>query len=353
MVLFTGELDMKKVLTCLLCFALLAHGAPAASPNVAKAMGTAIADAVEKVMPAVVVVRTESTRYSLAQDWYMGRLYRIPERLAGQGSGVIISKDGYLLTNRHVIENAQQIEVVLNDGTAYPAELVGEEPQIDLAVLRIKGGPAGGFSFLEPGDSDRLRVGEFVMALGSPFSLSSSVTLGIVSQKGRAIGALPYEDFIQTDAAVNRGNSGGPLVDMDGKLVGINTMIQTSGASEGNIGISFAIPVNLALTVADAIRKNGRWQRPWLGIRMEDAERGVLVVAVEPNSPAERAGLQPGDLLLSVKDAPATSPHDIRRAVASGSAGDLVTLRYERSGKTAELTVETQPLPMPDRLFRE
>ena len=353
MVLFTGELDMKKLLTCLLCFALLAHRAPAASPNVAKAMGTAIADAVEKVMPAVVVVRTEATRYSLAQDWYMGRLYRIPERLAGQGSGVIISKDGYLLTNRHVIENAQQIEVVLNDGTAYPAELVGEEAQIDLAVLRIKGGPSTGFHHLEPGDSDRLRVGEFVMALGSPFSLSSSVTLGIVSQKGRAIGALPYEDFIQTDAAVNRGNSGGPLVDMDGKLVGINTMIQTSGTSEGNIGISFAIPVNLALTVAESIRKTGRWQRPWLGIRMEDAERGVLIVAVEPNSPAERAGLQPGDLLLSVKDEPATSPHDIRRAVASGSAGDQITLRYERSGKPAELSVETEPLPMPDRLFRE
>ena len=353
MVLFTGELDMKKLLTCLLCFALLAHRAPAASPNVAKAMGTAIADAVEKVMPAVVVVRTEATGYSLAQDWYMGRLYRIPERLAGQGSGVIISKDGYLLTNRHVIENAQQIEVVLNDGTAYPAELVGEEAQIDLAVLRIKGGPAAGFHHLEPGDSDRLRVGEFVMALGSPFSLSSSVTLGIVSQKGRAIGALPYEDFIQTDAAVNRGNSGGPLVDLDGKLVGINTMIQTSGTSEGNIGISFAIPVNLALTVAESIRKTGRWQRPWLGIRMEDAERGVLIVAVEPNSPAERAGLQPGDLLLTVKDEPATSPHDIRRAVASGSAGDQITLRYERSGKPAELSVETEPLPMPDRLFRE
>ena len=344
---------MKKLLMLALLPGLLAHPGWAASPNVAKVMGTAMADVVDRVMPSVVVVRTEATRYRVAQDWYFGRMYRIPERLAGQGSGVIISKDGTVLTNRHVIDDAQEIEVVLNDGTKYAAELVGEDAQIDLAVLRIKGGPAGGFSFLEPGNSDTLRVGEFVMALGSPFSLSSSVTLGIVSQKGRAIGALPYEDFIQTDAAVNQGNSGGPLVDLDGKLVGINTMIQTSRGSEGNIGISFAIPANLAMTVAQAIQKDGTWQRPWMGILMEDAEHGVVVARVVPGSPADQAGLAVDDVILRINRQTAESPRTVQRTIMGGKAGDRFTLEVERAGQTREISVTTEAMPMPDRMFRE
>jgi serine protease Do len=327
--------------------------AAAASPNAAKAFGAAMADVVERVMPAVVVISTEATRYRVAQDRYYGHLYRIPERVAGQGSGVIISKDGFVLTNRHVIDDAQEVEVVLNDGTRYAAELIGSDEQIDLAVLRIRNPPAGGFPHVEPGDSDVLRVGEFVMALGSPFSLSSSVTLGIVSQKGRAIGALPFEDFIQTDAAVNRGNSGGPLVDMDGKLVGINTMIQTSGRSEGNIGISFAIPVNLAMAAADSIQQHGRWQRPWIGIRMDEVEDRVSVMQVDSGSPAEKAGLRAGDRLLAVRGKPATDVLAVRRAVTSGPVGESFTIRYERNGKSAELTVTPAPLPVPDRFFRE
>lgn len=331
----------------------LIQPAPAASPNAAKAFGSAMADVVERVMPAVAVISTEATRYRVAQDWYYGHLYRIPEQVAGQGSGVIISKDGFVLTNRHVIDDAQEVEVVLNDGTRYAAELIGSDEQIDLAVLRIRNPPAGGFPYLEPGDSDALRVGEFVMALGSPFSLGSSVTLGIVSQKGRAIGALPFEDFIQTDAAVNRGNSGGPLVDMDGKLVGINTMIQTSGHSEGNIGISFAIPVNLAMAAADSIQKHGRWQRPWIGIRMDEVDNGVSVMQVDPGSPAEKAGLRAGDRLLAVRGKSATDVLAVRRAVTSGPVGEDFVIRYERNGKSSELTVTPAPLPMPDRFFRE
>lgn len=337
--------------TIVLCTAT--QPASATSPNVAKAFGSAMADVVERVMPAVVVISTEATRYRVAQDWYYGHLYRIPERVAGQGSGVIISKDGFVLTNRHVIDDAQEVEVVLNDGTRYAADVVGDDDQIDLALLRIRKAPAEGFPFLEPGDSDALRVGEFVMALGSPFSLSSSVTLGIVSQKGRAIGALPFEDFIQTDAAVNRGNSGGPLVDMDGNLIGINTMIQTSGGSEGNIGISFAIPVNLAMTVADSIKKHGRWQRPWIGIRMDEVKDGVSVVQVDAGSPAEKAGLRAGDRLLAVRGKTVTDVLGVRRAVTSGPVGEGIVLRYERNGKAADLTVTTEPMPMPDRMFRE
>lgn len=344
---------MYLALISLLTGSVLVEPARAASPNVAKVMGSAIADVVDRVMPAVVVVRTEATRYRLGQDYYFGHLYQIPERLAGQGSGVIINKGGFVLTNRHVVNGAQEIEVALNDGTKYPAELVGEDFQIDLAVLRIRADGNPDFACLDPGDSDALRVGEFVMALGSPFSLSSSVTLGIVSQKGRAIGALPYEDFIQTDAAVNQGNSGGPLVDMDGKLVGINTMIQTSGDSDGNIGISFAIPANLAMSVARSIMKDGNWKRPWIGILMEDADVGVRVVRVAPSSPADKAGLKEGDVILTVEGQAADSPRTVQRAIMSGAAGNQVAMEVKQAGKTIPLRITTSTMPLPERLFRE
>ena len=327
--------------------------APAASAGVAKAMGDAVADVVDRVMPAVVVVRTEATRYRLAQDWYFGRLYRIPERLAGMGSGVIISKDGYVLTNRHVIDGAQHIEVVLNAGAKVQARLIGEDPQTDLAVLKLDPEEPREFAHLEAGNSDALRVGEVVMAIGSPFSLSSSVTLGIVSQKGRAIGALPYEDFIQTDAAVNRGNSGGPLVDMDGRVVGINTIIQTTGLSEGNIGISFAIPINLAMNVARALMKDGAWLRPWIGIVMEEVEDGVAVRRVVPQSPSARVGLKSGDVILTVDGQAARRARDVQRAIMNRKAGESVALGIRRGKESIQFTLVTESMPAPPSLFPE
>ncbi|MCO5061774.1 MAG: trypsin-like peptidase domain-containing protein [Kiritimatiellae bacterium] len=330
--------------------ALLLSGAPlarAVSVGAAKAMSSAVADIVERAMPAVVVVRTESTGYSLAQDWMFGRIYRLPERLAGMGSGVIINKEGFVLTNGHVVDGAQQIEVVLNDQRKYSATLVGQDPQTDLAVLRINTTEKTDFPFLEMGDSDALRVGEFVMAIGSPFSLSSSVTLGIVSQKGRAIGALPYEDFIQTDAAVNRGNSGGPLVDMDGKMVGINTIIQTTGYSQGNIGISFAIPINLASEVAQSIMRNGRWQRPWIGIQMEDTGARVIIRRVIPHSPAEAAGLQSGDIIAAINENAIQQAREVQRLIMSQAPGTQVTIRVLRDGNTIDLSLATEAMPLP------
>lgn len=338
---------MKWLLQCSLCMTLLvaAPAARAVSAGAAKALGTAIADIVDRVMPAVVVVRTESTGYSLAQDWMFGRVYRIPERLAGMGSGVIINKNGFILTNRHVVDGAQQIEVVLNDQTKHTARLVGEDPQTDLAVLQIDGGGNPDFPHLEAGDSDALRVGEFVMAIGSPFSLSSSVTLGIVSQKGRSIGALPYEDFIQTDAAVNRGNSGGPLVDMDGKMVGLNTIIQTTGFSEGNIGISFSIPINLAMKVAESIIQNGSWRRPWIGIVMEESAAGVSVLRIVPDSPAAQSELAEGDVILSVDGTPVRLARDVQRLIMSHVASEIVTLAIQRGGKQLELRLTAATMP--------
>jgi serine protease Do len=325
----------------------------AASPGVAKAMGSAVADVVEQVMPSVVVVRTEATRYRIAQDWFFGQFYRVPERLAGLGSGVIITKDGYVLTNRHVVDEAQQIEVVFSDGSKFGARLVGEDPHTDLAVLKIEKAGDRTFQALQAGDSDALRVGEFVMAIGSPFSLSGSVTLGIVSQKGRAIGALPYEDFIQTDAAVNRGNSGGPLVDMEGRLVGINTMIQTAGHSEGNVGISFAIPINLAMNVAQSLMKDGKWRRPWIGIVMDDTDRGVAVARVAPDSPAARAGLQEGDVIRSVDGVETDSPRDVQRAIMNRRAGETVRIAVERNGAFVSTELTTDAMPAPLFLYRE
>lgn len=342
--------------SCLLLGAAL-PAAPAASvsPGAAKILGQSVADVVERVMPAVVVVRTEATRYHLAQDWYYGQLYRVPERLAGLGSGVIMKKEGYVLTNRHVIDEAQHIEVVLNDGTKLPARLVGEDPHTDLAVLQVEAADGRTFPALEAGDSDALRVGELVMAIGSPFSmsLSGSVTMGIVSQKGRSIGALPYEDFIQTDTAINRGNSGGPLVDMDGRVVGINTLIQTAGVSEGNIGISFAIPIKLAMNVAESLIKDGAWKRPWIGILMEEVDNGVAVVRVVPEGPAARSGIREGDVLTAVDDAAVRDPRDVQRAVMGRKAGEKVRITLQRGPKTVITTLETEAMPTPPLLYRQ
>jgi len=320
------------------------------SPNAARQFGSAIADVVEKVMPSVVVVRMEGRQYRYARDWYFGHMYRIPERLAGQGSGVIINKEGYLITNNHVIDGAERVEVVLNDGTKLPARIIGTDENTDLAVLKIEA-EGREFEAVEIGDSDALRVGEFVIALGSPFSLASSVTLGIVSQKGRSIGLLPFEDFIQTDAAVNKGNSGGPLLDVDGRLVGINTVIQTSGLSDGSIGISFAIPANLAMNVANSVMKSGRWVRPWIGIYMREVEEGVKVMDVIKDSPAERGGLKVGDVIKRVDDRPAVSSSSVQKEIFSRQIGEPAELLIEREGKQIKLELKTEAMPGPPALM--
>lgn len=341
--------------------AVLAAGAasaPAAGSSAAKQFGNDVADVVERVMPCVVVVRTEAVVVRAARDLFFGTLYGIPERLAGQGSGVIIRSDGHILTSGHVIEGADEIEVALPDGTQYPAALVGRDPATDLAVLKIRAPEDVRFPALEFGDSDRLRVGEFVIALGSPFSLNSSVTLGIVSQKGRSVGRLPYEDFIQTDASINPGNSGGPLVDLDGRLVGINAMIQTgSPLVQGNIGIGFAVPANLARQVADQLIERKVVERPWLGVQLQQVEQsmkgrgpvgrepGVVIGAVYPNTPAARVGLKEGDLVVKVNGVAVSSPREVQRQVFKGRVGDPVRLEVRRDGRKTEFEVVTDRMP--------
>jgi serine protease Do len=343
---------MKYLLTFFIALAC-APASPAASSNAARMLGDSIADAVEKVMPSVVVVRTESTRYRMARDWFFGQIYGIPEKLAGQGSGVIVTKDGYVLTNNHVINDAQEIEIVLDDGTKYASKLIGQDLHTDLAVVKIQNSNNRQFEPIDSGDSDVLRIGEFVIAIGSPFSFSSSVTVGIVSQKGRAVGALPYEDFIQSDAAVNVGNSGGPLVDVDGKMVGINTLIQTAGYSQGSIGISFAIPANLAMHVARAIIRDGKWERPWIGISMNQTPDGVVVEEVAPGSPAEDKGVQAKDVIVQIDDKNVSTARDVQRTIMQRKAGDNITLKLLHDGTEKSVMVTTESMPPPLMLYRE
>ncbi|MCX7819902.1 MAG: trypsin-like peptidase domain-containing protein [Kiritimatiellae bacterium] len=344
---------MRRWLQLVVMVGALAARTWAAGPGLAKQLSREIADTVAKVMPSVVVVRTEATRYLRAYDLFFGRRLMIPQILSGQGSGMIIDREGHVLTSRHVVAGAEDITVVLNDQTELNAKIVGMDATTDLALLKVEPPPGRGLTPIEFGDSDALRVGEIVIAIGSPFSLAGSVTMGVVSQKGRTVGVLPFEDFIQTDAPINPGNSGGPLVDLDGRMVGVNAVIQTSGASQGNIGIGFAVPVNLARRVAESLRRTGRFERPWLGIAWDEIEtppepgqpRGLRVAAVFRNTPAARAGLRPGDVILRIAGQPVASSHDLLRALLSQPVGTPLELEVRRGRHTLRVAVTTARMP--------
>ncbi|MBN1269515.1 MAG: trypsin-like peptidase domain-containing protein [Kiritimatiellae bacterium] len=348
---------MKRasILTVMILLPVLS--ASALSPNLARQMGDAIADAVERVMPSVVVIRTEATVYRMTPDLFFGHTYGIPDKLAGQGSGVIITEDGYILTSHHVVDRAQEIEVVLHDGTKYPATLVGRDPQTDLAVVRISAPEGVAFQPIEAADSDAVRVGEMAIAVGSPFSLMSSVTVGIVSQKGRSVGVLPYEDFIQTDASINPGNSGGPLVDADGRMIGLNAVIQTAGPySQGNIGIGFAVPANLAMDVADSLIRTGAVERAWIGILPQELEtamaskllgsgKGLYVARILDNTPASRSALLQGDIITAVDTQPVGTVRELQRAILKRRIGDEVALTVRRGAKEVQIRLATEKMP--------
>jgi len=259
------------------------------------------------------------------------------------GSGVIVDRSGIALTNHHVIEGATDIEVVTADGRKHRARVVGSDPKSDLAVLRILGGAE--YPAARLGDSDAVQVGDWVLAIGSPFGFTQTVTAGIISAKGRVLGQGPFDDFLQTDAAINPGNSGGPLVNMQGEVVGINTAIVSR--SGGSLGIGFAIPINLAKKIYTELTTRGRVARGWLGVSVQPLtaelaksfgapdEQGVLVADVVEGSPAHRAGLRPGDIILEVNGRRVTAPSDLQRAV--GLAGPGSRLGLEVKPVTPEL----------------
>jgi serine protease Do len=261
------------------------------------------------------------------------------------GSGFIISKDGYIVTNNHVVENADKIEVILKDEKEFDAEIVGRDANTDLALLKIK--TDRDLPVLPFGDSDALKVGQWVVAIGNPFGLEHTVTAGIVSAKGRVIGSGPYDDFIQTDASINPGNSGGPLINMDGKVVGINTAIIAGGS-----GIGFAIPINLAKNIVDQLKSTGEVTRGWLGVAIQDisnqvaeyygikSKEGVLVTEVFPDDPADIAGIKPQDIILSINGKKVGTAKEITTMIANTGVGETVKIEVLRNGKTRTFKVK-------------
>lgn len=301
----------------------------------------------------------EEFRQFFNEDWFefffRDPTPNIPTPTTGIGSGVIVSEDGYILTNNHVIDKANEITVTLADGKKYNAELVGQDPGhtevsgTDLAVLKID---AKKLSVLPFGDSDALEVGEWVIAIGTPLNLSQTVTRGIVSAKNRSNFNIRYGNFIQTDAPINQGNSGGALINIHGELIGINTLIATNGFTAGNIGIGFAIPSNTASELLPQLIEHGEIVRGWLGISMSqvnhdlaeklgfDSPRGVLVVEVGPNSPAKKGGIQHGDIILEFNKKPIQDMHHLMKTVGSTAVGKSVRIKILRNGKEKQLTVK-------------
>jgi serine protease Do len=262
----------------------------------------------------------------------------------GVGSGFVISQDGYIVTNNHVVDDADQIKVKLSNGKEYAGKVVGRDPKTDLAVIKVE--KTSDLHPLTLGNSEDLKVGSWVVAIGSPFGLEQTVTAGIVSAKGRVIGSGPYDNFIQTDASINPGNSGGPLVNMKGEVVGINTAIIPNGQ-----GIGFAIPINTAKEIVPQLEEKGHVTRGWLGVSIQEMTpelaksmglkepKGALVAQVVPDSPAQKAGIEQGDVITEFDGKAVTSSKDLPRIVASTPVGKTVTVKLSRDGKATERQV--------------
>jgi serine protease Do len=371
--------------------ALLPVSAPAEEPksiDTLRQLGKAFATIAEKASPAVVAIKVDkkvTVNYPQSpfgnqvdpfSDDFFDYFFRgrTPQRQpqqpqqprqtpkreyhqTAQASGFIVTADGYILTNNHLVGNVDEVEVTLTDGRKFTAKMVGADPDSDVAVVKID---ANNLPFLEMADSDKIEVGEWVVAIGNPFGLSHTVTAGIVSAKGRSgLGISNYEDFIQTDAAINPGNSGGPLVDLDVKVVGINTAIIGPG---GNIGIGLAIPINIAKNAYEQLIKKGKVVRGFLGVGIQDltpelAEsfnikdtKGVLVPDVAAGSAAEKAGIKAGDVILELDGQPVAKALDLRGRIAMKMPGDEVSIVILRDGKKKTVTATLDEKPPDGKL---
>ena len=269
----------------------------------------------------------------------------------GTGTGFIIDKEGYIFTNNHVVENADVIKITLDNEKEYEAELIGSDSKTDIALLKImrKPGDSVSFPYLELGDSEKVEVGEWVVAIGNPFGLDHTVTTGVVSAKARNIGSGPYDEYIQTDASINPGNSGGPLLDMEGKVIGINTAIYSR--TGGNVGIGFTIPINMASDILDELKKDGKVTRGWLGVmvqkvttelaetfKLSDAH-GALVNDIIPSGPADRSGLKRGDIIVKFNGKEILSVENLPKQVAAVEPGKSVKVEVIRDGNKKSLDV--------------
>ena len=330
----------------------------------ARMLSNAFRTVAERVRPSVVqIVAIDESPYATGEAPGLD-MDRLPERFRdmmpnrpapesrgprmGQGTGVIATSDGMIITNNHVVQGADRVKVVLHDGTELPGTIVGTDPETDIAVLKVERDDLVPATFA---DSDEARVGDWVVALGSPYGLTQTVTAGIISAKGReTVGLARFENYIQTDAAINPGNSGGPLVDLDGQVVGINTAISSRGG--GNDGIGFAIPSRMVERIANDLAGDGTVERGWLGVNiqpLEDPElaasfgtkarHGVLVSGVLEGTPAFEAGLEPGDIITAIEGRSTDTPATLARTVANHAPADEIRLELIRDGETMEKTV--------------
>jgi Do/DeqQ family serine protease len=316
-----------------------------------------LAPMLEKSMPAVVNISTttkiEVAQNPLLQDPFFRHFFNLPNQSPRQqqksslGSGVIIDSDkGYVLTNNHVIDKADKIMVTLSDGRQLDAHLVGTDPEADVAVIQI---PSDNLTELPMADSSQLKVGDFVVAIGNPFGLGQTVTSGIISALGRSgLGIEGYEDFIQTDASINPGNSGGALVNLNGEFIGMNTAILAP--SGGNVGIGFAIPSNMVASIKDSLVKHGEVRRGLLGVTTQDLtpdlvnafnltnRQGAVISRIESNSPAAKAGLEPGDVIVAANGKPIRNSHEIRNIIGLMQIGDQVNIEFYRGNERKQVT---------------
>ena len=321
-------------------------------------------DAVRRAMPSVVNIFTSkeirSPRHPLLNDPIFRRFFgeQLPDeaqRASSLGSGVIVSASGYVLTNHHVVEAADEIEVALADGKRLLAKVVGNDPETDLAVLRVNAESLPAITF---GAAENVRVGDVVLAMGNPFNFGHTVTLGIVSALGRSgLGVSTFENFIQTDAAINPGNSGGALIDASGNLVGINTVIYSG--TGGSMGIGFAIPVSTAKMVLEQIVKSGSVTRGWIGVEVQEISppvaesfrlgntRGALIAGVLRGGPADKGGVKPGDVLVEVQGKPVADPAGMLNLIAALAPGQPAKLKLKRQGQDVDATVTVGRRPKP------
>jgi len=340
--------------------------------------GNSFAPVVKKVTPGVVkVVTTSKVKQMSAPDMpgfdspffrrFFGDEFGLPNRQyrsytppqKGQGSGVIVSKDGYILTNNHVVDNADEVKIFLQDGREFTAKVIGKDPKSDLAVVKVD---AQDLPAVTLADSDKIEVGDVVLAIGNPFGIGQTVTTGIISAMGRATLGLDYEDFIQTDAAINPGNSGGALVDAEGRLIGINTAILSR--SGGNQGIGFAIPTNLARDVMDSLIQDGKVTRGYLGVLIQDVtpmlakefklkdHQGALVGDVVPKGPADKAGLKSGDVILEFNGKPVADSRHLKLDVARAKPGATLPVLVLRDGSRQTIKVTVKELPGAEQLAK-
>lgn len=353
---------------CILACPLNTRAGAAGEPDAAilRRASKAFTEAAKSTIPSVVFIQVEQrvVREQHPLDYwdpfgFFGTRPRPDERSlrrVGQGSGFIVSEDGYILSNHHIVGEADEITVRLHDGRELSAELVGTDPQSEVAVIKVD---AAGLPAARLGSSAALETGEWVMAVGNPFGLSETVTVGIVSAKGRTgMGIADYEDFIQTDAAINPGNSGGPLINLDGEVVGMNTAIYTR--TGGYMGIGFAIPIDMVRNIKEQLVRDGRVERGYLGIVIQnmtselaasfglDEVRGILISQVAEDSPAGKAGLSDGDIILELNGGPVKEVAPFRNAIASMPPGNEIELLLFRDGKEKKIKTAIGKLPSPE-----